>query len=310
MERYTIEKVLSQALFGDVVLCVDTITGDRVAIKRMNIDSAAAQVFVDGPPRRVSEDISFEKHVNRTLQAGGSHANVVAMRDDFVQDGVEHFVFDYCPCGELFDAADQQSSQRMDAETVQRYFQQIVRGVAYIHSQGFAHRDLSLENVLLDENDTCRVCDFGLAAAIDTKHTQVVGKSFYMAPEVVSGMPYDAAAADVWSLGIMLFILITGAPLVEFADSRDSRFRFLDTDGLRELIRSWEMEDMFEPQCLSLVEQLLTIDPVFRPTIDEVVQHPYVSGESVFQLPEASPEDLKAAKAAFHIADLASFELM
>ncbi|KAF0700490.1 Aste57867_8974 [Aphanomyces stellatus] len=277
MNRYTIERTLARALYGDVVLCTDSVSGDHVAIKRMHIASADARTVVQDS-RSVAEDISFEKQVNRAVSADGGHPNVLCMRDDFVEDGYEHFVFDFCAGGELFEATDRLDDQRLDAAKAQQYFVQIVHGVHFIHSRGFAHRDLSLENVLLDDADTCRVCDFGLAASLDTKQTRAVGKAFYMAPEVLAGLSYDAAVADVWSLGILLFILLTGAPLVEIADARDSRFQFLDTQGLRDLVQAWHMADLFDPQCLSLLEQMLSVDPIFRLSLDDVLAHPYVTG--------------------------------
>ncbi|GLE10938.1 hypothetical protein PINS_up023210 [Pythium insidiosum] len=102
-----------------------------------------------------------------------------------------------------------------------------------MHSNGFAHRDLSLENVLVTDDNTCKVCDFGLAAVADQPSNETVGKMFYMAPEVLSGSSYDPKKADVWSLGVMLFIMLFGAPPVESAAPTDARFKIISTKGIR-----------------------------------------------------------------------------
>ncbi|GMF44073.1 unnamed protein product [Phytophthora lilii] len=100
---------------------------------------------------------------------------------------------------------------------------QVFAGVNYLHQQiGIAHRDLSLENVLM-HNGECKVSDFGLSVAAKARCKERVGKEYYMAPEVVAGKTYDPVKADIWSLGIMWFILLTGSPLVAIASFQKRR---------------------------------------------------------------------------------------
>ncbi|RHY15129.1 hypothetical protein DYB25_000076 [Aphanomyces astaci] len=329
MDRYTVERTLSIALFGDVVLCHDNTTANdnrptsMVAIKRMDIASATARQVV-GSPRHVAEDIEFERHVNLTLTRDGKrHPNVLAMRDSFVDSGVLHFVFDYCAGGELFQVTDDLPGHRVDGATARRYFRDIVLGVAYVHAMGFAHRDLSLENVLVDANDVCVVCDFGLASSLTAHPTDQskVGKAFYMAPEVVAdaALPYDLATADVWSLGILLFVLVTGAPLVELAALTDVRFQYLEAEGVRALVKSWDMMHLFDPQCMSLLEGMLCVDALYRISMDDILRHPYICGTddctscSVqvddVQVGLGDVVDLKALNPATQAMDLATFTL-
>ncbi|CAK4699477.1 unnamed protein product [Aphanomyces euteiches] len=273
MDRYKIESVLADALYGQVLVCTDKMTHEQVAIKRMNQACAASKVSRGG--RRVAEDISFEKQVNRALSANGGHANIVSMRQDFVEDGHEHFVLDLCVNGDLYKLVNR--SIKLDETTASRYFSQIVQGVAFMHHRGFAHRDLSLENILLDADDICHVCDFGLAAPISIRQTAAVGKAFYMAPEVAQGKVYDPAKADVWSLGIILFIMLTGVPLFEMAKSSDQRFEFLETHGLSKLVASWGIT--LNPQAMKLLKGMLTIDPAKRMSLNHVLDHDFVGGQ-------------------------------
>ncbi|KAF0697540.1 Aste57867_11783 [Aphanomyces stellatus] len=283
MHRYSTEKVLAKALYGDVLLCTDRVTGDSVAIKRMDVKAAAAHTVPSSgtTPRYVEEDIAFEKHVNRMLSAKGGHPNIVRMRADFIDAGFDHFVFDYCGGGELFDVLC--ATAALSPVVVHRYTLQIFSAVQFMHTHGVAHRDLSLENVLLDAtHETCYVCDFGLAASATdgAPRHEVVGKPFYMAPEVVAGEAYAPTRADVWSLGIMLFMMLSGAPLFEVASDKDSRFRYLASHGLPKLVDSWQLGHRFDAASLDLLSHMLAIDPKKRPTMDEVVLHRYVVGDA------------------------------
>ncbi|KAF0700145.1 Aste57867_9333 [Aphanomyces stellatus] len=273
MERYTIQKVLAPALYGDVLLCRDALTGDNVAVKRMKLSAARNQIMLNGD-RKISEDILFEKHVNQVLSADGGHEHILRMRSDFVQNGYEHFVFDFCRGGELFDVVN--AAEKLSNDASLRYFRQILSGIRYMHIRGIAHRDMSLENVLLDEFNNAKICDFGLAAAVPSLRKEGVGKAFYMAPEVVAQHSYDPIKADVWSLGIMLFIMLSGIPLVELASEADSRFRILRAKGLKKLVQMWNMTHLFEPAALDLLELMLNPNPETRLTMEQVANHVYV----------------------------------
>ncbi|ETV98384.1 serine/threonine protein kinase [Aphanomyces invadans] len=158
MGKYCIDRMLSDASYGEVLLGHDVSTDELVAIKKM--DPATAVHGCKCP--RVREDIEVEKHVNRLFRSHGGHPNILPLRQDFVQNGADHLVFDFCPKGDLFTAMDHGA---LPNDVAQRYFSQIAHGIAFMHANGVAHRDVSLENVLIDDSDTCRVCDFGLAAS-------------------------------------------------------------------------------------------------------------------------------------------------
>ena len=99
-----------------------------------------------------------------------------------------------------------------------------------MHKNGYAHRDLSPENVLIDSQGNCKICDFGLVAASEVPTTGTVGKLFYMAPEVYAAdrRSYVPKMADMWSLGALLFVMSTGIPLVDKPSVEDSKFQFFD----------------------------------------------------------------------------------
>ncbi|KAF0700498.1 Aste57867_8982 [Aphanomyces stellatus] len=274
MGRYIVKKVLAKALYGQVLLCQDTHTTDLVAVKRIHLGAASARTVADSSTA-IAEDFAFEKAVHGALSSGGGHRHVLQLHDTFVQDGYDHLVLTYCARGDLFERVNGRGGLELDV--ARRYFRQIAAAVGFMHSRGVAHRDLSLENVLLDAQNNCHVCDFGLAAKTMTLRHETVGKPFYMAPEVLAtGQLYDPAQADVWSLGVMLFMMITGAPLCETASSQDARFQFVQAHGLRTLVHGWGMSQRFDCAALDLLEKMLHPNPKARATMTDVLLHPFV----------------------------------
>jgi 5'-AMP-activated protein kinase, catalytic alpha subunit len=120
---------------------------------------------------------------------------------------------EYMKGGELFDKVEK--SGRLTEEAAHKYFQQLISAVDYCHSRGVFHRDLKPENLLLDDNDNLKVSDFGLSALSESRrqdgllHT-TCGTPAYVAPEVISRTGYDGAKSDIWSCGVVLFVLASG----------------------------------------------------------------------------------------------------
>ncbi|RHY15124.1 hypothetical protein DYB25_000071 [Aphanomyces astaci] len=281
MGTYCIDRTLSDALYGEVLLGHDICTDELVAIKKMDPVTA----FHGCQCPRVREDIEVEKHVNRLFRSHGGHPNILPMRQDYVQNGADHLVFDFCRKGDLFSAMDHGA---LPNDVAKRYFHQIALGIAFMHANGVAHRDVSLENVLIDDSDTCRVCDFGLAASTTARCSDKVGTEFYMAPEVAQGLQYDPSIADVWSLGVVLFMMLTGVPLCQLATPSDCRFKYLSQYGLRNLFNSWKMD--VNAEATELLELMLEPNPVMRCRLDQVLAHAYLRSVEVDNSVEISTE--------------------
>ncbi|KAJ0390787.1 hypothetical protein P43SY_011086 [Pythium insidiosum] len=186
-------------------------------------------------------------------------------------------IFDFCARGELYEIVSGADDGKLEVSTTRDYLTQIASGVHFMHSNGFAHRDLSLENVLVTDDNTCKVCDFGLAAVADQPSNETVGKMFYMAPEVLSGSAYDPKKADVWSLGVMLFIMLFGAPPVESAALTDARFKIISSKGIRHLIGRWGLTESVPAEAIDLIEGMIQVDPRRRMSIDLVLAHAFLN---------------------------------
>ncbi|OQS03082.1 kinase [Thraustotheca clavata] len=268
-QRYETERVLAKALYGDVVLARDKRTGRTVAIKRMQIEAATHRLTLDGNVP-IAEDVLTEKDVNEALSIEPRHKNIMAMYESFEEDGYLHFVFEYCAQGELF-----QHPLPVPSTVAALYFRQIVDAIAFMHTRGYAHRDISLENVLMDGN-VPKVCDFGLAIGIHARVPQAVGKTFYMAPEMYLKKPYDPVAADVWALGILLVILLTGAPPFSRANDTDKVFAYVKTRGITPVLRAWKLIHLVPAPALDLLERILIADPSRRLSMQQLLEHPFV----------------------------------
>ena len=134
------------------------------------------------------------------IKKNGTHVNVA------------YIVLELIPGGELFDYI---ANTGPFSERIIKYFsKQILLTVQYIHSKGLFHRDLKLENILLDKSNDIKIIDFGVAQNEDVSgvNRTKVGTIGYMAPELLANQPYNGQAVDIFSLGVILFIIYDGHP--------------------------------------------------------------------------------------------------
>lgn len=158
------------------------------------------------------------------------------------------------------------------------WFRQMVQGLQYLHSLNVAHRDLKCENILLSRHWNVKLADFGFARfCVDTDGKRVLSQTYcgsaaYAAPEVVSGTPYNPKLADVWSLGIILYIMVNATMPFD-----DSNLKKLLKD---QLARKWDfrsrVKDVLTPSLTQLVRNILEPDITQRITLDRVATHDWV----------------------------------
>ena len=274
-EEYEVHSFLSPCLFGDILFCQARGDQRNMAAKVIDVNAALSQ-YSKPVHQRVGEDVYMERQVNRILSADSKYpmSNILTMHSDFEEDGKLVMVFDYCAKGDLFAKI---NDGNVSAAQVRRYFSEIVHGVKNLHSRGFSHRDLSLENILLDDNDHCLLFDFGLAVPHNSKYNNAVGKEFYMAPEVYRRETYDPSVADMWSLGVILVILLTGSPPFRVPCTRSPHYNLVLEQGIAGLFKAWEEE--VSPSAVDLLSHLL-VPAKERYTLKQVLGHPFVRSPS------------------------------
>lgn len=156
------------------------------------------------------------------------------------------------------------------------HFRRLAKAVSVMHKIGVAHLDLSLENCLVNAQGTMVLCDFGLARECgpDTLVTDKIGKLQYWAPEIFAGRPTKAFAADVWSLGVMLFLMLVGAPPYKLPAVSDKRYEYIISGRLDQLLRVWKK--VIDPLAVELMQMMLTPDRQ-RISLQAVLEHPWLA---------------------------------
>lgn len=152
------------------------------------------------------------------------HPNILQLFHFFEDRTRVYLVSEFCPAGELYQHLQQRKSDGGIGEAEARsLFLSIVKGVDYLHEHGIIHRDLKLSNILLDASMTPKIADFGLAVRqnnpLCSEQKTLCGTPNYLAPEILLKRPYGAAA-DLWSLGCILYTLLAGRPPFESAQVR------------------------------------------------------------------------------------------
>ncbi|XP_039712675.1 maternal embryonic leucine zipper kinase isoform X2 [Pteropus medius] len=198
LKYYELYETIGTGGFAKVKLACHILTGEMVAIKIMDKNALGSDL-----PR-----IKMEIEALKNLK----HQHICQLYHVLETANKIFMVLEYCPGGELFDYII--SQDRLSEEETRVVFRQIVSAVAYVHSQGYAHRDLKPENLLFDEYHQLKLIDFGLCAKPKGNkdyHLQTCcGSLAYAAPELIQGKSYLGSEADVWSMGILLYVLMCG----------------------------------------------------------------------------------------------------
>jgi len=171
------------------------------------------------------------------------------------------------------------------------YLQQMLDGLEVLHSMGLAHHDMSLENMMLDADGKCVIIDYGMIVKAPMQADGTVvklapargwpgrcGKMLYLAPEILNPrVSFDPLALDMWSVGVMMFVLLTGVPPwdVETGPSpTDRRYQLVRDGRLHELLAAWSITHL-SAEAVNLIQQMLSADPDRRLNIAGVRSHPW-----------------------------------
>jgi 5'-AMP-activated protein kinase catalytic alpha subunit len=176
-------------------------------------------------------------------------------------------VMEYVSGGELFDCI--VSKGRLSEDEARRLFQQIISGVEYCHAHRVVHRDLKPENLLLSEDNSIKIADFGLSNLMrDGEFLRTsCGSPNYAAPEVISGSVYAGPEVDVWSCGVILYALLCGN--LPFDDEHIPNLFKKIKNGI------YTLPGFLSEGSRDLIPRLLVVDPMRRYTIEDIRRHPW-----------------------------------
>ncbi|GIL70722.1 hypothetical protein Vretimale_3824 [Volvox reticuliferus] len=263
--RYEKIKDLNSGTFGFVQLARDRDTGETWAVK-----------FIERGDK-------ITKYVEREIMNHQClvHPHIVQFREVFLTPSHLSIVMEYAPGGDMFEYVVKKNGLREDE--ARWFFQQLIVGLDYCHRMGVVNRDIKLENTLLDSSPRplVKICDFGYS-----KHEKFqsapgsrVGTPAYLAPEVIlttKGKTYDGKIADIWSCGVMLYVMLVGAYPFERPEDKH------DNQKLQKMIQRILHVDYHIPSsvrtsedCRDLLSKILVADPSKRITIEEIYNHPW-----------------------------------
>ncbi|XP_047390880.1 sperm motility kinase 3A-like [Sciurus carolinensis] len=264
--HYEVLGDIGQGSFATVKLAQHILTGTEVAVKVLP---------------KIEQDLPFivsEVDIMKAME----HPHVVQLFEVIETFGAVYIVMEYAGGGPLSQHIPE--AVGLQEEEARRMFRQIVSAVCHCHTKGIVHRDLKLGNVLVGAGGNVKLCDFNLSHRFTAgqKFHRLCGTPSYWAPELYQCQEYDGPAVDVWSLGVLLYHMVTG------------RFPF-DGTSFKQLRKQvlharYDIPAHMSPEVQSLIAQMLTMDPTQRPTVDQILRHPWLSqGEECTPSPWRDP---------------------
>ncbi|XP_073105040.1 CBL-interacting serine/threonine-protein kinase 14-like [Elaeis guineensis] len=280
--RYELVCLLGFGSSGRVYLARDLHSGQSVALKAI----PKSRVAKGGRAHNVVREIAIMRHLR--------HPHVLRLLEVLASRSKIYFVLELAQGGELYARV---ACGRLPEDLSRRYFQQLISAIRYCHSRGVYHRDLKPENLLLDDAGDLKVSDFGLSAFPDQirgdglLHTRC-GTPAYVAPEMLAKKGYDGAKIDVWSCGVILYVLNAG-----YLPFNDPNLMAM----YRKIYRGeYRCPEWTSPELRHLIARILDPNPETRITIDGILRDPWFK--------KGLSEEEWAAAAKCHAAETAEAE--
>ncbi|KAG2203615.1 hypothetical protein INT47_011709 [Mucor saturninus] len=270
---YRISRLLGVGAFSHVYLAHHVDTAELFAIKTIQKGR-----LLDDP--RVRSSMEREVGVLKFID----HPNIVHLEATMETEHMMCIVLEYVEGGELFDFVQKmhQETTSVDEEKVKKVFLQVLNAVKWLHGHNIVHRDLKLENILIqkkDNDEILKITDFGLARVVDPESpllTTRCGSEEYAAPEIIqqSKDGYDGRKTDTWSLGIILYALLVGYLPFRYDPRKNERVSQLFYRIVRAEVK-WPADTQISPEAKHVVRSILERNPDKRISIHQIEDLPW-----------------------------------
>ena len=259
-EFYRIGRVLGRGAFGKVNLACHKVTEHLVAIKALDKKVLSNE---KEQKRRVMQEMAILK------QSG--HENVVRLYDSFETNKHICFVMELCQGGDILSYV--RKRRKLKEDNAKYLFKQLLSGLKYIHTQKFVvHRDIKLDNILLDQSGRIKICDFGVSKQVKSEKermTEQCGTPAYIAPEIISEQGYKGFKSDMWSAGVCLYVMLVGTV----------PFRAGSMKELHKMIMKGKYDfqgETVSAQAKDLLSKLMCGNVKKRFSAEEALKHPWL----------------------------------
>ena len=266
------KKIITPNKIGPFILR-DTLGEGAFSIVKLAIHEDSKKQFACKivPKKRLTED-EMEKRFEREVRILQQLRNpgIAAFYNIFADTLNYYIILELCKSGSLYTKI--LEVKKLSDDEAKVIFRQIVAAIIYLHQNGVAHRDLKPENILLDEDNHVKIIDFGFSAFKENQTflmTTTCGSPFYASPECISGNPYDGVKSDIWSLGVVLYVMLVG----DLPWTKTNQF------SLFEQIKNGEffIPNSVTTDAKDLISNLMKVKASERLDLNQVLNHPWLS---------------------------------
>ncbi len=270
---YLYGRLIGQGAFGKVNIGLNILTGRVVAIKSFNKKT----LNKNGDNMK---KILYETNLMKKL----NHPNVTKILEMFEDDEYILIAMEYINGGNLFSFV--KKRRKLSEKTAKFLFRQIILGIKHIHSQKIVHRDIKLENILIDLNNNIKICDFGIGRILNSRKQMLhdkCGTPMYMAPEILLSSKtkgYEGFPVDIWSSGISLYIMLSGTLPFNLKNNESSSMDEENNNNIELQYSIINKEpkkiEKISDEAKDLLKGLLNKNPNKRLTIEQILNHPWL----------------------------------
>ncbi|XP_077945369.1 MAP/microtubule affinity-regulating kinase 3a isoform X5 [Gasterosteus aculeatus] len=254
--NYRLLKTIGKGNFAKVKLARHILTGREVAIKIIDKTQLNPNSL-----QKLFREVRIMKILN--------HPNIVKLFEVIETERTLYLVMEYASGGEVFDYL--VAHGRMKEKEARSKFRQIVSAVQYCHQKHIVHRDLKAENLLLDADMNIKIADFGFSNefTMGNKLDTFCGSPPYAAPELFQGKKYDGPEVDVWSLGVILYTLVSGSLPFDGQNLKELRERVLRG--------KYRIPFYMSTDCENLLKRFLVLNPSKRGTLEQIMKDRWIN---------------------------------
>ncbi|KAG0189407.1 serine/threonine-protein kinase KIN2 [Apophysomyces sp. BC1034] len=266
VSNYTLGRSLGKGSMGKVKLGVHNVTGEKVAVKIVpRADPTATQVRCLARENNREMRTVREGHMMMLL----NHPNIVALKDLVVLGRYMYILMDYVDGAQLLTYI--VNNKRLAENRARDIARQVVSALDYMHRNSIVHRDLKVENILVDKRGLVKIIDFGLSNlfAPEKMLTTYCGSLYFAAPELLRAQPYRGPEVDIWSLGVVLFVMVTGS--VPFDDNNMPAMHDKIKRG-HVMYPSYISDSLYH-----LLRHMFITNPSERIILADIIRHPWLN---------------------------------